>query len=99
MEDVSPTAKDPARTPWIRLPALAGILVALFLLAGILVFALGPREAATFGWAAYAPLNKTTFTPGMHFLTTAQLTGWVLIALAACAATFRAGLLAGRRTR
>lgn len=99
MDDTPDAPHGPARTPRTRLPALAGILAALFLLAGILVFALGPREDASFGWFAYAPLGESMFMPGMHFLTTAQLTGWLLLALAACAATFWAGLVAGRRSR
>ncbi|MBP2374961.1 hypothetical protein [Paeniglutamicibacter psychrophenolicus] len=99
MDDTTPRPQKPARAPRTRLPALAGILAALFLLAGILVFALGPREDASFGWFSYAPLSDTVFVPGMHFLTTAQILGWLLLALAACAATFWAGLKAGRRSR
>ncbi|RAX51273.1 hypothetical protein DQ353_02590 [Arthrobacter sp. AQ5-05] len=99
MDDTAPPPQEPARAPRTRLPALAGTLAALFLLAGILVFALGPRADASFGWFAYAPLSESMFMPGMHFLTTAQLTGWLLLALAACAATFWAGLMAGRRSR
>lgn len=99
MDDTTPSQQEPARAPRTRLPALAGILAALLLLAGILFFALGPRENASFGWFAYAPLSESMFMPGMHFLTTAQIIGWLLLAMAACAATFWAGLMVGRRTR
>lgn len=99
MDDTTPAPQSPSCAPLTRLPVISAVLAGLLLLAGIMVFALGPREDASFGWFAYAPLGESMFMPGMHFLTTAQITGWLLLALAACAATFWAGLMAGRRTR
>lgn len=99
MDETTPTPRDPARTPWLKLPVLAAGLAALLLLAGIMVFWLGPSEESSFGWFAYAPLSGTTFVPGMHVLSSAHIIGWVLIALAACSAAFGAGLMMGRRAR
>lgn len=86
--------------PRRRLPALAGILAALLLVAGIVTLVSAGGQVAEFGWFAYAPLSEEpAFAPGMLFLGTPQIAGWALVALAACAAAFRVGLGMGRRLR
>ncbi|WP_139194979.1 hypothetical protein [Arthrobacter sp. UCD-GKA] len=99
MDDTTPTSQVPSRAQLTRLPVFAAVLAGLLLLAGILVFALGPREADTFGWFAYAPVGEATGAPGMHFLTTSQVTGWLLLAMAVCASALWAGFILGRRNR
>ncbi|MCV9993706.1 hypothetical protein OIU93_05245 [Paeniglutamicibacter sp. ZC-3] len=71
----------------------------LALVAGIATLVAGSGQVAEFGWFAYAPLSEGAFAPGMVFLGPQQITGWLLVALAACAAAFCAGLAMGRRSR
>ena len=87
---------DSPAAPGRRTGAIALILAALLLAAGTTVLLLGPGTTDSFGWFAYAPLSDEVFAPGMHFITTHQITGWVLVALAGCAASFWAGLTVAR---
>ena len=90
-----PLPKAPGR----RLSALAGIISLLALVAGIATLAAARGQVADFGWFAYSPLSGGAFAPGMLFLGPQQVTGWLLVFLAACAAAFWAGLHLGRRSR
>lgn len=79
---------------------IAGILAALALVAGVAtLIASNGQEMESFGWFAYAPLSEDTFAPGIHFMSTQQITGWLFLAVAACAAAFWAGLALARRQR
>lgn len=89
----------PRKHPWRRPAALAGTIALLALVAGIATLVAGSGQVAEFGWFAYAPLSEGAFAPGMVFLGPQQITGWLLVALAACAAAFCAGLAMGRRSR
>ena len=68
------------------------------LLAGVATLVSGSGQVAEFGWFAYSPLSGGAFAPGMLFLGPQQITGWLLVFLAACAAAFWAGLHLGRRS-
>ncbi|GAA3322020.1 MULTISPECIES: hypothetical protein [Paeniglutamicibacter] len=93
MDDPSHPRKHPRRRP----AALAGTIALLALVAGVATLVAGSGQVAEFGWFAYAPLSEGAFAPGMVFLGPQQITGWLLVALAACAAAFCAGLVIGRR--
>ncbi len=67
------------------------------LLAGVATLVSGSGQVADFGWFAYAPMSGGAFDPGMLFLGPLQITSWLLVVLAACAAAFWAGLAVGRR--
>ncbi|MBV1778350.1 hypothetical protein KRR55_04375 [Paeniglutamicibacter sp. ABSL32-1] len=91
--------RHPRKHPRRGAAALAGTIALLALVAGVATLAAGSGEKADFGWFAYAPLSAGAFAPGMLFLGPLQITGWLLVVLAACAAAFWAGLAVGRRSR
>jgi heme/copper-type cytochrome/quinol oxidase subunit 1 len=99
MNDPKHSHQPPRRAPIRRLSALAGIIALLALVAGVAILASGSGQTAEFGWFAYAPMSGGAFDPGMLFLGPQQITGWLLVVLAACAAAFWAGLRLGRRSR
>ncbi|MDO5745216.1 MAG: hypothetical protein Q4P23_12190 [Micrococcaceae bacterium] len=81
-----------------HLPLITGILAALALVAGVAtLIASNGQEMESFGWFAYAPLSEDKFTPGLHVVSTQQIIGWLLVAMAACVAAFWAGLTLRRR--
>jgi cytochrome c oxidase subunit I len=53
--------------PDVAFPRLNAFAYWLYLFGGLITIAgfLTPQGAASFGWTAYAPLNSTTFTPGL----------------------------------
>ncbi|MFL4475861.1 hypothetical protein ACIPVK_17840 [Paeniglutamicibacter sp. MACA_103] len=99
MDDPMRPHQPPRKSPRRRLSTLAGIVALLTLAAGVATLVAGSGQVAEFGWFAYAPLSEGAFAPGMLFLGPQQVTGWLLVALAACAAAFWAGLALGRRSR
>lgn len=79
---------------------ITGILAALALVAGVAtLIASSGQQMGSFGWFAYAPMSEDMFAPGIHFVSTQQIVGWLLVAMAACAAAFWAGLVLARRQR
>lgn len=99
MDDSTPPPRDAPRAPGRRLAAFTAALALLALAAGAATLAWGSGQVSDFGFFAYAPLNEGAFAPGMHLLGPRQVTGWLLVVLAACAAAFWAGLRLGRRPR
>jgi heme/copper-type cytochrome/quinol oxidase subunit 1 len=97
MNDPKHPRPSPRWAPRGRLSALAGVIALIALAAGVATLVAASGQVAEFGWFAYAPLDGGAFAPGMLFLGPQQITGWLLVVLAACAAAFWAGLHLGRR--
>src|SRR5699024_3463358 len=53
--------------PDVAFPRLNAFAFWMFLFGSLIALSgfLTPQGAAAFGWTAYAPLNNTTFTPGV----------------------------------
>ncbi|QXQ11812.1 hypothetical protein [Paeniglutamicibacter sp. Y32M11] len=99
MDDSQTPPTPHQHSPRRRLPALAGIIAVVALVAGLVTLWTTRGKEVDFGFVGYAPLSDTTFLSGLYFLAPAEIAGYLLLAIACCAAAFWAGLRLGKRQR
>lgn len=99
MDDSQSTPPPHQRSPRRRLPALAGIIAVVALVAGLVTLWTTRGKEEDFGFVAYAPLSDTTFLSGLYLFAPAEIAGYLLLTIACFAAAFWAGLRLGKRQR